>query len=247
MKKILFSAFLSFFLVSGLALAQQKKQFFDSPFGVGGGVTPAWMLPDFSGLNEVVAPIGTPELPKGGFFAMGGTGFVYLGFIPNLRIGGMGLGGSTSVRKTIGGFTNQVEYLSSFGGFTAEYSLPFVRSFGVSLGVIIGGGQTEINISRHAATAYLWDDIWKNIADPSVKTDSYTRSLRRQYFNIVPTVNVDFPVYRFFSVRVGAGYSIPFGDKWTMDNEIEVANVPEKTGSGGLYISTGLLFGFFAY
>ena len=36
-------------------------------------------------------------------FTTGGAGFIYIGFVKNLRIGGMGFGGSISSSSTIDG------------------------------------------------------------------------------------------------------------------------------------------------
>ncbi|MDP3829789.1 MAG: hypothetical protein Q8Q47_00875, partial [Ignavibacteriaceae bacterium] len=75
------------FLLS-LKVEAQEKRYFDSPFGAGGGFSPAWLIPNFNELNSKLIGFGVPELSNSGFFASGGAGFVYLSFIPNLRIGG---------------------------------------------------------------------------------------------------------------------------------------------------------------
>lgn len=234
-------------LLSVMPLLAQSKSYFDAPFGAGGGYTPSWLIPDLKGLNKYVGAFGTPELSTSGFYASGGAGFVYIGFLPGLRIGGMGMGGSTKERKTVSGFTREVEYTSNFGGFTMEYTIPLVRKVGVSVGMVLGGGSSALRVSRHKTNVFLWDDVWTELSDGSQKADSYTRSLNHTYFTIVPTLNVDFSVYRFVSLRVGGGYSIAFGDTWKMDNDVEVANVPSDIKSGGLYISTGIFVGFFSY
>ena len=47
-------------------------------------------------LNNQLTSFGSGQLSKSGFYTSGGAGFIYIGFMPNLRIGGMGFGGGTS-------------------------------------------------------------------------------------------------------------------------------------------------------
>src|ERR1035437_5937092 len=74
----------------------QSQQFFDSPFGGGGGFSPGWTFSKVNDLNNMLSLANMPKVSTSGIFTTGGSGFIYIGFIPNLRIGGMGFGGSTS-------------------------------------------------------------------------------------------------------------------------------------------------------
>jgi hypothetical protein len=248
MKKVFFVFLLVLFTRGAVP---QEKPFFDAAFGAGGGFTPAWMIPDFSALNEKVVPFKTDEFSKSGFFAFGGGGFVYIGFVKNLRVGGMGMEGATKQTKIVTypsgvDFRHEVEYTSSFGGVTIEYTLPYFRKTAVSLGAVIGGGMTRITVARHAG-AWTWDKTWQDLADPNSLSASYSRTLQHSYFTLVPTINIDYPVYRFVSLRLGAGYSIPIGTTWAMDGDIEFNGVPDTAPSGGLFITSGVYFGFFSY
>lgn len=234
-------------LLTVCTLFGQSKTYFDAPFAIGVGYTPAWMIPDLKGINTNVKAFGTPELSTSGFYAGGIAGYVYLGFIPGLRVGGMGISGSTIEKSTSGGISREVAYNSGFGGFTVEYTLPFFRKFAASVGMVLGGGTSDLTVSRHNAGSYAWDDIWGELSDPAKKTENYTRTIKHSYFSITPTVNVDVPLYRFISVRLGAGYTIPFGDDWKMDNDVSVTNIPDDVKSGGLYISSGIFIGFFSF
>ncbi len=229
----------------GTTFAQQKK-FFDSPFGAGGGYIPSWVVPNYSDINPKLKGFGIDNLSKTGFYVGGGSGYVYIGFIQGLRIGGIGVGGSTKQSSLVNGFKNEILYSSNFGGLTVEYTLPYFRDFGVSLGLILGAGMTSIDISRSQDNAD-WNAIWTEISDPTAKASSFSRKLQNNYFLITPTLNIDVPVHRLIALRFGAGYSLPFGENWRMDNDREILNVPGSVKGGGLFITSGIFFGFFSY
>ncbi|MCK7523537.1 MAG: hypothetical protein MZV64_40745 [Ignavibacteriales bacterium] len=82
------------------------------------------------------------------FTPSGGAGFVYIGFVPNLRIGGMGFGGSTSESALLNGFEREAVYQISGGGLTVEYTLPFIKNMAVSVGTIIGGAAFKLSCTE---------------------------------------------------------------------------------------------------
>lgn len=226
-------------------ISAQEKTYFDSPFGAGGGFIASWTFPDIQPVNDQLKTFGTPELAKSGYFSSGGAGFVYIGFVPGLRIGGIGFGGSTKESQLSGGYKRQAKLTSAFGGVSVEYTLPFIRRAGVSIGVILGGGNTTLEFYRYK-DSYSWNQLWDEIKDSS-STPNFGRKLSNDYFVVAPTLNIDIPMYRLMAFRFGATYAIHIGNNWKLDNEQEVYNVPTTTAKGQLYLSAGLFFGFFSY
>ncbi len=231
-------------LITFITVAQEKT-YFDSPFGAGGGYMPGWMFVNMDELNTQLAGFGSGELSKSGFYAGGGVGYAYIPFIPFVRVGGLGFGGVTKSSGVVGTEKREVEYSNAFGGFTMEYTFPFVRSFGISAGVILGGGSSKIEFSKTSGT-YDWNNLWTEI-NSGAGTNRYSRRVASDYFLLAPTLNIDIPVYRLFSIRVGGGYSLALGGEWKADGDVEVYNVPDKLKGGGAFVNAGLLFGFFAY
>src|SRR3990172_13323749 len=89
-------------LVAATTLYGQNKKYFDTPFGGGGGYTPGWYFPNLESLKKELTFIGLPKLSESGFYSSGGAGFIYIGFVDYLRIGGMGFGSSASEdRKSV--------------------------------------------------------------------------------------------------------------------------------------------------
>ena len=244
MRKI-YSIFFLFIIFSFHTFAQDK-QYFDAPFGGGGGFIPGWYIPNLDPLNEELKTLGAPELSTGGLFTTGGGGFIYLGIIQNLRVGGLGFGGSKSEdgRVNLQGNVYDFETIYSLngGGLTIEYTLPFVKNVGVSVGVLIGGGSVTIETFRNR-DSFNWDDVW--IENSS--TENISRTFKNNFWILSPTLNIDIPFYRFLSFRLGGGYQISLGDDWTVDNDRDISGVPSDLNGNSFFIQSGIFIGFFSY
>ncbi|MBT8377827.1 MAG: hypothetical protein KJN64_01200 [Ignavibacteria bacterium] len=240
-KKLLF---IILFLPGFIALGQQA-QFFDAPFGGGIGYVPAWYIPEVSPVNKFL-PAGMPELSTSGFYSSGIAGFIYIGFVKNLRVGGMGFGGSINSTQKINTINREVVYSLGGGGVTFEYTLPFIKNFGVSIGTVIGAGNMEIHLYGNNA-AFDWNAVWEDFSNPNLPSDSYSKLLTNSFWMITPTLNVDYPIYRFVSLRLGVGYQITFASDWTADNDQPLSGVPSNINSNSFFIQSGIFVGFFSY
>ena len=237
-KKLLFSVlFFTCINVYG-----QSGQFFDAPFGGGIGYVPAWYVPNIDPINSQLNAIGMKELSSSGFYSSGIAGFLYVGFVKNLRVGGMGYGGSVSSSQTIDNVNREVVYSLGGGGLTVEYTLPFIKDIGVSVGAAIGSGSLELDIYRNSGD-FTWEGTW----DPNGPSEGYNRKLENSFWMITPTINLDYPIYRFVSLRLGVGYQIAFADEWTADNNQPVSNVPSDLNSNSFFIQSGIFIGFFSF
>ncbi|HVO75713.1 MAG TPA: hypothetical protein VMT35_16900 [Ignavibacteriaceae bacterium] len=242
---IKFVALFALLILTGAGYSQDSK-YFDAPFGGGGGFIPGWYFVNVDPLNEQLK--GTmPELNSGGIFTTGGGGFIYIGVIKNFRIGGMGFGGSASESNASSdGFNREVIYSISGGGVTIEYTLPFVKKVGISLGSLIGGAGIQIEAFRNNNN-FDWNDIWNEVNTPAASTVNIHRTLKNNFWIISPTLNIDIPFYRFLSFRIGAGYQFSLGDKWKIENEIELSGVPAELNGRSFFIQSGIFIGFFSY
>jgi len=219
----------------------QERRYFDTPMGGGGGYTPGWYIHNLDPVNQKLSLAGLPSFSKSGFYSSGGAGFIYLMFVPNLRVGGMGFGGSSSVAAS------QKEAVYSFGGggLTIEYTLPFIKNIGVSLGALIGGGYQEIEIFKNSGT-FTWDNLW-NEFQVNAETSDYSRVLENNYWILSPILNIDIPFYRFFIFRIGAGYNFSIGNDWTVENDKQISQVPSDLKGNGFFIQSGIFIGFFSF
>jgi hypothetical protein len=227
---------LSIFIIS-LEGNSQTQQFFDSPFGGGGGFSPGWSFVKVNSLNNKLSLINMPQVAKNGIFTTGGGGFIYVGFVPGLRIGGMGYGGSTDNLSMANGINTETFYSIGGGGMTIEYTLPFVKSIGVSPGLIIGGGNISVELYQHGVNNG-WNGLGLQLG--------LHNTLNNNFWLIAPTINIEIPFYRFFCFRVGAGYNFTLGEKWTMNNQ-DFSSVPSDFNGKNFFIQTGIFIGFFSF
>ncbi|MCL6495566.1 MAG: hypothetical protein K6T54_12405, partial [Ignavibacterium sp.] len=191
---------------AGIALPQSQK-FFDAPFGGGGGFTPTFYFTNFDAINSKLAANNFPEFSDKGIFTTGGGGYIYIGFIKYLRIGGMGFGGMVSNNFSDAVKNYQIDYSIGGGGITIEYTLPFIKDIGVSLGAIIGRTSLIMEIFQNEKS-YSWDEIL------SPSSQNNLLRISKTSWMLSPTLNIDYPIYRFISLRIGTGYHFSFAGDW---------------------------------
>jgi len=245
MKKI-FPLLVIFLFLTGDSFSQESK-YFDAPFGGGGGFTPGFIFPNLEPLNNIL-PAEFPKMSNKMIFTTGGSGFIYIGLIKFLRIGGGGFGGSTSksIQSPVDNYRREVKYSIGGGGFTIEYTMPFVRIFGISVGTMIGGGSITAEIYKNRGN-FSWNDLTGEFGSPSEQSGNISRRISGSYWLISPSLNIDIPVYRFVAIRVGAGYQFSLGENWTIENDQTLNNVPSDFNGKSFFIQTGVFLGFFAF
>jgi hypothetical protein len=237
MKKLLIITCIIVFM--GIALPQSQK-FFDAPFGGGGGFTPTFYFTNFDAINSKLAANNFPEFSDKGIFTTGGGGYIYIGFVKYLRIGGMGFGGMVSNNFSDAVKNYQIDYSIGGGGITIEYTLPFIKDIGVSLGAIIGRTSLTMEIFQNEKS-YSWDEIL------SPSSQNNLLRISKTSWMLSPTLNIDYPIYRFISLRIGAGYHFSFAGDWKANNDQVINGVPDKLNSKSFFIQLGIFGGFFSF
>jgi hypothetical protein len=158
----------------------------------------------------------------------------------------MGFGGSLSSTQNVDNVNREVVYSLGGGGLTIEYTLPFIKNLGVSVGTVIGLGSMELLLYRNSVT-FDWENTWGEFSDPSVQSENFSRKLENSFWMFTPTINLDYPIYRFVSIRLGVGYQLTFADDWTADNNQPVSGIPSDLSSNSFFIQSGLFIGFFSF
>jgi hypothetical protein len=237
MKKLLIITCIIVFM--GIALPQSQK-FFDAPFGGGGGFTPTFYFTNFDAINSKLAANNFPEFSDKGIFTTGGGGYIYIGFVKYLRIGGMGFGGMVSNNFSDAVKNYQIDYSIGGGGITIEYTLPFIKDIGVSLGAIIGRTSLTMEIFQNEKS-YSWDEIL------SPSSQNNLLRISKTSWMLSPTLNIDYPIYRFISLRIGTGYHFSFAGDWKANNDQVINGVPDNLNSKSFFIQLGIFGGFFSF
>jgi len=230
-------------LFLSITVYSQQNKYFDAPFGGGIGYAPGWYMPNLDPVNFEMNNIGMPALSTSGFYSSGIAGFIYIGFVKHLRVGGMGFSGSTSSTQKIGDVNREVLYKLGGGGVTIEYTLPFVKDFGVSVGATIGAGTMTVNIFSSNGD-FNWENIWDF---GEAEASSVNTVMNNNFWMFTPTLNLDWPVYRFVVLRLGVGYQLTFGDEWTADNDQPLKGVPSDLSGNAFFIQSGIFIGFFSF
>ncbi len=231
-------------IISSSIVYSQSGKFFDAPFGGGGGYVPSWYIPKVDEINIQLKNLGIHELSASGLYASGGAGFIYIGFVKNLRLGGMGYAGSMSKSVTQNEIKKEAVYSIGGGGLTIEYTLPFIKDIGVSVGATLGGGSLSIELFSNSGSND-WESIWGELNDAN-SNDSYKKIIN-SFWIFSPTLNLDIPIYRFVVFRLGVGYQLTFGDDWTYDNDQPLGNVPSDLNANSFFVQSGLFIGFFSF
>ncbi|MFH0735655.1 MAG: hypothetical protein V1773_13300 [bacterium] len=215
-----------------------------SKFGAAGGFTPSWILPNYEPINKELNMLGLEIFPKSGMMTYGGSGYLYIMFWENFRIGGTGFGGKISRQKTINGTNIQTDYSIGAGGLTLEYTLPFIHNIAVSVGCILGGGSVDIDIYKNKEN-FTWDGVW--LDNNNSTTINEFKKISNSFYTITPTINVDIPLNRFIALRLGGGYLLEIAGEWKVNNNRELYNTPSDLTANSFFLQTGIFFGFFAF
>jgi hypothetical protein len=227
-------------LFLSITIYSQQNKYFDAPFGGGIGYVPGWYMPNLDPVNFEMIKIGMPELSTSGFYSSGIGGFIYIGFVKYLRVGGMGFSGSTSSTQSIGALNREVLYKLGGGGLTIEYTIPIVKDFGVSVGATVGAGTMTVDIFSNSSSIN-WEKIW------SGESNSTNTVMDNNFWMLTPTLNLDWPIYRFVVLRLGVGYQLTFGDSWTADNDQPLQGVPSDLNGNTFFVQSGIFIGFFSF
>jgi hypothetical protein len=228
------------FITSWSVTFSQSQTYFDAPFGGGGGFIPGFQFVNMNDLNDKLTSLSLPKFDNGSIFTTGGGGFIYIGFVPQLRVGGIGYGGTKSITYSNNNVSHQVDYNLGVGGFTIEYTLPFVKDIAISVGAVLGGGEISVDFYENSENF-----VWQSLLTSGQK-NKFTK-IKNDFFIISPTFNLDIPIYRFIALRFGVGYQQTLGGKWKANNDQTLFNMPSSFNGNSFFINTGIYFGFFAF
>jgi hypothetical protein len=216
--------------------------------GVFGGFTPAWLFADMKPINEILTASGGAALRESGIPLYGGGGAAYIMFVPNLRVGGMGMGGSiSSTSLDAAGVRRDAEVSVGFGGLTVEYVVPVVDKLDIAFGAMLGGGGLDIVLRQDLGGAKTWSDEWGSFGSGDYEINGQITSVRRtlegSFFVWIPSVNVEYAITGWFAVRLGGSYVGMSAPSWSLDGKHDLLGVPTSISGKGFMINAGLFVG----
>jgi hypothetical protein len=220
--------------------------------GAFGGYTPGWLFLNVDPINAFLQPAGGAALNDDGLFLSGGAGAAYIMIVPNLRVGGLGMGGSIhSTALSADGIRRDAELFVGFGGVTVEYVIPVVERLDVAVGTMLGGGGIDLTLRQDTGGPKTWLQEWDSFRTgsysvlPQDQIRDITRTLSGSFFIYVPSVNVEYALLGWMGVRLGASYVGMAAPSWKLDNRYELLGVPTDVHGRGFMVNAGILVGTF--
>ena len=214
--------------------------------GGAGGFTPFWLFLDIAPINQMLRNANAAEFNNGRLLLLGGQGYGYVLFVPNLRIGGMGASGTMKSKALFGNTRRDVELSVGFGGVTLDYVIPIAPRFDLTIGTLLGRGGMDLKITRDDGRAKVWDDLWNEYGSLQ-PAQEYSRQLSGSFFIYQPSVNIEFALLRWIGLRAGVSYLGMSGAEWKLDDKYDIFGVPSNINGKGWMINTGVFLGTFLY
>ncbi len=215
---------------------------------IGGGIILGLHLPSLTDFNLNIAQPFIRQNLKEQAFMIGGQGFLPFPYVKNLRIGGIGMSGNSSIccvpDTTTQGqpVMRSLTYHVGYGALTVDYSFVNASRFHVLGGVELGLGAINI-LAQQAANRNAFD-IHSEFDSPST---NITHNYHAGFFIVKPQVEFEYAPLRWLMLRLAAGYQITAMGTWTVDDAVsfkDAASLTKVNGNGPVF-HLGIFLGFF--
>ncbi|MEI8134437.1 MAG: hypothetical protein WCH46_05070 [bacterium] len=222
---------------------------------IGGGLIIGLHLPSLTDFNKLIAqPFIHQDLKSQSLF-IGGQGFLPFPFLKNLRIGGVGMSGSSSVccvpdTITTGPFAGQVTmrsltYKVGYGGLSFDYSILNKERFHLLVGSEFGLGSVEITAQQ--AVDRNTFNIASEFDYQSFGALNLTHTYHANMFLIKPQVEFEYAPLKWMMLRLAAGYQITAMASWKVDDGVLIkdSGALANVNGNGAFFHLGIFVGFF--
>jgi hypothetical protein len=240
-------ALLLIVLPAGSLFAQEEEEYRPNRrqrgggiVGGGGGVTPSWYFLNTADLNDALGVKGFPRLSEDGMYLFGGRGYAYIMLVPNLRIGGLGYGGSAEERVDIDGLYRSTKLDVSAGGVTIEYVIPFGR-FHIAFGGMIGGGSYELTMTQAENSRKTWGGLFPTQLESNADRRHVMTS---DFLTWQPSLTLEYEIHPFIILDLTGGWFGGTAEEWELDEHFTVEEMPALDLNGG-FLRFGVTFGLF--
>ncbi len=222
-----------------------------SYFAVGGGVLGGAFLPNVTDLNKNIAQPFVGQDLASSIFMIGGQGFITLPWIKNVRVGGMGYGGTSPCdckdTDVVGSKKNRMlTYSVGYGALTLDYVLPLgLKHFSIVPGVALGFGSVQIYAQQAENRAPLSQfDINDEFGSAST---NITHTYHAGFFLYMPQLQFEYSIKGFSMIRASIAYQGTSMRTWSVDNGVNLGLTDKlaNINGSGLVASIGIFFGLF--
>ncbi len=219
--------------------------------GLFAGYTPGLLFVNTDPINSMITANNGAALTNGGIYLNGGGGAIYIMILPNLRVGFAGASGSTSESNVLNNVRRDTELSVGYAGPTFEYVVPIVDRLDLSMGGLIGWGNTTITLKQDLGGAKTWADEWARFGSGNYEGRAdgqvvdITRTMSGSFLVLLPSVNLEYAPLSWLAFRVGVSYSAMVAASWTLDGKYDLNGVPSDVNGSGFMINGGILLGTF--
>lgn len=216
--------------------------------GALGGVTMGYLFMDTKPVNEFLKLSNAARVSDNGVFLIGGAGAAYIMLVKNLRVGGIGMSGSSksSVVDPATAIKRDAKLSAGYGAITFEYVLPIVQRLDFVGGLNLGWGGIDIELTKSSGGPTTWQQEQAAFGSQTLTaTNNITRTLSGNFFIWTPSVSVEYAFLGWLGIRVGVSYLGMSGPSWEADNNFEVVSVPSNVTGKGVMINGGIFLGTF--
>ncbi len=212
-------------------LKEEKSSY----FVLGGGITGSFLFNKVDDINLMLKKSGYPELTSP-MFAIGGQGITGLPWVPNLRVGISGMGGSKNSSNQKGDTISNYQFSSL--GLSIGYGFILMKGLAIVPEVSISSGGVTIE-RYYTSGSTTFDDIDKSKTNLS--------KLSNNFINLQPQLNIEWAVTNFLMIRGAVGYNYQLSSDWKLNYQTSVSNVPDGFKTSNMYAQIGVFLGLFNY
>lgn len=217
-------------------VVDDAKQYY---VAVGGGYAGMMTFANNDELNKVSAKLGLPAF-DGPMTMHGGGGLVSLLFVPNLRLGVYGAGGSKAVVQVTDTVQTTLRFGTAVTGVQIDYAVRLFKAFTMLPGVMVGPETYSLEMTRSEKGGADFDGLFS-----SNQGLNRSANISNSHVFYYPSINFEYAITQFFMLRLGAGYKGTFGDgTWTDAGDVAIRNAP-AINANGLSVQFGLFLGLF--
>jgi hypothetical protein len=212
---------------------------------ISGGPTAGWHFMKTDVLNSELQKAGFPQVSTGGFFTLGGGGFIDLPLKKNfIRVGGFGTGFSTNLSRQVNDtLTKALDFSYGMGGISIEFVKPF-GSFDITIGAQFATGTLKLNLYQYGSSYGNWNSIFGETSSNS-SSSNITRNFKVRFYSVQPQIGFGLLLKKFIYFKLNAGYLLSTNGTWKVDNDVNATSVPTGIKTDGFNINLGVNIGIF--
>lgn len=207
-------------------------------FSIGAGYLGDFRFINFDEINKKLEEFSLPGF-SGNMYISGAHGFAGIGIIPNLRLGFMGISGSSNINQDDAQYKSGSNLFLDVTAFSIDYGIVLFSHFAVLPGVKVGWSSLRQEIYK--------SDKERDWANTNYSANNYFHTFEGSFFFAQPTLELEYALTPFIMARLSGGYSFSFSPSWDYNSYATLKNVPETINTSGLGLQFGIFVGLFNF